>query len=486
LVSVGFNFLMGQAIGKNKSKRILALGIGANILLLGVFKYTGFVCQIVDDALGLSWPIPHIILPLAISFFTFQQIAFLVDIYGGVAGVPRFLHYSLFITFFPHLIAGPITHHGEMLPQFAEPRIFRPHVESLSLGFTVFVIGLFKKVIIADGVAHFSTPVFTAAGLGTLPTFFEAWGGAFAYAMQIYFDFSGYSDMAIGLGLLFGISLPLNFSSPYKAPGIIDFWRRWHMTLTRFLTAYVFNPLALAQTRRRMSAGKPVVNPKRTSFGAFVTILAIPTLLTMFISGVWHGAGWQFIIFGLLHGVFLTINHGWRLLKAHLKWRDAEPPSVRYAMSVLLTFLCSTVALVFFRSADVGSAGRMIAGMIGWNGIIVPTGIARLPYIDSLMQVVGVRADDLTLFWLRELPWLAILFWIVWFMPNVEQWMRHYRTSLGPALRKIWFDRGFLADTPVAVWHPSVACGCIVSMIGLYALLTTFSHAPSEFLYFQF
>src|SRR5581483_3952198 len=274
-------------------------------------------------------------------------------------------------------------------------------IETLSLGFTVFVIGLFKKVIVADGIAHFSTPVFTAAGLGILPTFLEAWGGALAYAMQIYFDFSGYSDMAIGLGLLFGISLPLNFSSPYKAPSIIDFWRRWHMTLTRFLTAYIFNPLALAQTRQRMAAGKPVVQPKYTSFGAFVTILAFPTLVTMFISGVWHGAGWQFIIFGLLHGVFLTINHGWRLLKDRFQWRDAKPASLRYSASVLLTFFCSTVALVFFRSTDVSAATRMVGGMIGWNGIVVPPGLARLPVVHLLVQALEIKVDDLTLFWLR-------------------------------------------------------------------------------------
>lgn len=485
--SIAFNFLLGRLLARSPSKHLLVIGVLGNVLLLGVFKYTGFVGHTIDEIFGTSWYVPEIALPLAISFFTFQQIAFLADTYDGVAEEPRALQYTLFITFFPHLIAGPITHHREMLPQFNDSRILRPRLDLISTGMTVFLAGLFKKVIIADGVATYAKPVFEAAAQGVPPSLLEAWGGALAYAMQIYFDFSGYSDMAIGLGLLFGISLPLNFASPYKAASIIEYWQSWHMTLTRFLTAYIFTPIVLALTRKRLAAGKPVLRPGRTSLSTFLVLLAGPTMMTMFVSGVWHGAGWQFIIFGLLHGVFLTINHGWRTLKSHWKWwRLVGLRSVRHAASVLTTFLCATLALVFFRSADVPTAMRIVDGMIGWNGAALPDFFERIPILHAMSQALHLPISTLPFFSVHELYWLPILFWIVWFMPNVEQWMRHYKTALNAKLRAIWYEGWILQGNPLAVWRPTVACGCIVSAIGLFALLKAFSHAPTEFLYFKF
>ena len=484
--SIVFNFYVGRVLAANPSRLLFIGGVAANVLLLGFFKYTGFVGTTVSDLLDLGWHVPEIALPLAISFFTFQQIAFLADSYDGVAEEPKLLNYSLFITFFPHLIAGPITHHKEMIPQFDEPAIFRPRVDLFSLGLTVFFVGLFKKVVIADGVALYARPVFEAAALGVEPSLLEAWGGALAYAMQMYFDFSGYSDMAIGLGLLFGISLPLNFNSPYKAPSIIEFWQCWHMTLTRFLTAYIYNPIVLALTRRRLALKKSVLRPGRTDLSAFVMLLAVPTLVTMFISGFWHGAGWQFIAFGLLHGVFLTVNHGWRMLKARGGWSVPGPEPLRHAASVLLTFVCATLALVFFRAADLPAALRIVGGMIGANGFVLPQDVMNVAAGRAIVQAFDLRAAELDLFWVREILWLTLLFGIVWFMPNVAQWMRHYQTALAPKLKTIWYDRKALADTPLAVWHPSVACGLIVGAIGVMALLRTFSSAPTEFLYFQF
>jgi hypothetical protein len=293
--------------------------------------------------------------------------------------------------------------------------------------------------------------------------------------------------MAIGLGLLFGISLPLNFASPYKAASIIEYWQSWHMTLTRFLTAYIFTPIVLALTRKRLAAGKPVLRPGRTSLPTFLVLLAGPTMITMFVSGVWHGAGWQFIIFGLLHGVFLTINHGWRTLKSRLKWWQAIGlRSVRHAASVLTTFLCATLALVFFRSADVPTAMRIVDGMVGWNGAALPDFFDRIPVLRTASQALHLPTATLPFFSVHELYWLPILFWIVWFMPNVEQWMRHYQTALNAKLKAIWYEGWLLQGTPLAVWRPTVACGCIVSAIGLFALLKAFSHAPTEFLYFKF
>jgi alginate O-acetyltransferase complex protein AlgI len=484
--SILFNFQVGRRLARSPSKPLFIAGVAANVLLLGFFKYTGFVGASVSDLFDLGWDVPEIVLPLAISFFTFQQIAFLADSYDGVAEEPKLLNYSLFITFFPHLIAGPITHHKEMIPQFDETAIFRPRVDLFSLGLTVFFIGLFKKVAIADGIALYARPVFEAAALGTEPTLLEAWGGSLAYAMQMYFDFSGYSDMAIGLGLLFGISLPLNFNSPYKAPSIIEFWQRWHMTLTRFLTAYIYNPIVMALTRRRLAAKKSLLRSGRTDLPAFVMLVAVPTIVTMFISGFWHGAGWQFIAFGLLHAVFLTINHGWRMLKARYGWTPPGPAWLRHAGSVLLTFLCATLALVFFRSADMPSALRIVAGLVGANGVVLPNDVMNFEAGRALVGVLGLRASELELFWPREVFWLTLLFAIVWLLPNVEQWMRHYQTALAPKLKAIWYEGKALADSPLAVWHPSVACGVLVGAIGITALLRTFSSAPTEFLYFQF
>jgi alginate O-acetyltransferase complex protein AlgI len=484
--SIVFNFHVGRRLAKNPSKMLFLAGVAANVLLLGFFKYTGFVGTTVSDLLDLGWEVPEIVLPLAISFFTFQQIAFLADSHDGVAEEPKLLNYSLFITFFPHLIAGPITHHKEMIPQFDEPAIFRPRIDLFSLGTTVFLVGLFKKVVIADGIALYARPVFEAAALGVEPTFLEAWGGSLAYAMQMYFDFSGYSDMAIGLGLLFGISLPLNFNSPYKAASIIEFWQRWHMTLTRFLTAYIYNPIVLALTRRRLAAKKSVLRSGRTDLSAFIMLIAVPTIITMFISGFWHGAGWQYIVFGLLHGVFLTVNHGWRMFKSRQGWKDPGSNSLRHAGSILLTFLCATLALVFFRSADVPSALRIVAGLVGANGVVLPQDVMNLVDGQAAAEALGLATGELDLFWSRSAIWLALLFGIVWLMPNVEQWMRHYQTGLAPKMKAIWYDRKRLADSPLAAWHPTVACGVIVGAIGVTALLRAFSSAPTEFLYFQF
>jgi D-alanyl-lipoteichoic acid acyltransferase DltB (MBOAT superfamily) len=241
--SVIFNYFLGSLLNNpllKTRKIILIFGIFINLFLLGYFKYYNFFILNINNIFSSSLPIETIILPLAISFFTFQQITYLVDAYKGRTSEYDFLHYCLFVTFFPQLIAGPIVHHKEMLPQFTKKIINQLNYENLAVGLTIFVFGLFKKVVIADGIAGYATPVFSAAEAGITLTFFDAWGGALAYTFQLYFDFSGYSDMAIGLARMFGIRLPLNFNSPYKANNIIEFWRRWHMTLSRFLREYLF------------------------------------------------------------------------------------------------------------------------------------------------------------------------------------------------------------------------------------------------------
>ena len=473
--SMVFNYLLGGVLLRRPSRNVLVLGIAANLLLLGYYKYTGFLVNTLDRALGLNWTMSEIVLPLAISFFTFQQIAYLSDAHDGAVVEHDFLNYSLFITFFPHLIAGPITHHREMLDQFREPATFTPRLDNVALGATLFLLGLFKKIIFADSLGEMASPVFAAAADGMAPPLHDAWVGALAYTLQIYFDFSGYTDMAIGLGLLFGISLPPNFDSPYKARNVIEFWSRWHMTLTRFLTAYIYNPIVLRVTRARVSAGKPQPRRGKMTAGAFFALVAYPTMLTMFISGVWHGAGWQFVVFGLLHGFYLVVAHGWRAFKARLGWKLDSDLAWHQGAAVLLTFLCVVVAMVFFRAANVTVALDILAGMAGLNAGAVHPAWEQLPGDPTLRRYLSqILRSDFTL--------IAALLIFVWTLPNTQQWMQHYRTALNWRPRENWLQQRF----PVTAWHPTPAMGAAVGVLGFFALARAFSAAPTEFLYFQF
>jgi alginate O-acetyltransferase complex protein AlgI len=485
LGSMVVNYTVGRVLARYRSKPLLIAGVAANIGLLGYYKYAGFLVQTVNGASGAAFPIPDIALPLAISFFTFQQIAFLVDSYDNVAQEASFANYSMFITFFPHLIAGPITHHKEMLPQFADRRIFRPQPDLIALGLTLFLLGLCKKVILADSVATWVRPVFETAARGAAPDLFQSWLASVGYALQIYFDFSGYTDMAIGLGMLFGIRLPRNFDSPYKTRNIIDYWSRWHMTLTRFLTSYIYNPITIRLTRARMQAGKPVLKRGKTSPGAFLVLVAQPTLITMFLSGLWHGAGWQFIVFGVLHGVYLAVNHAWRTLKANLGWTVDSSNALLRVGAVLTTFVCVVVALVFFRSRDVRTALDILAGMVGRHGAVLPYDYNRIPgvwRIGTMLHVTFGPVDVPT----TELLFTAFLLVIVWALPNTQQWLRRFETGLGsqPKASALEHQGGVLRR--LFVWRPTVAFGMIVGCVGFFSLMRALSAAPSEFLYFKF
>lgn len=455
--SMLFNFWVGGHLRQHPSRYVLGLGILANVALLVYYKYTGFLLATVDSALGMGWSIGDIILPLAISFFTFQQIAYLVDAHDGSVDEHDFFNYCLFITFFPQLIAGPITHHGEMLRQFRDPDTFRPRVDQIALGLTVFMLGLFKKVVIADPLGATASPVFATAADGTAPAFFDAWTGALSYTLQIYFDFSGYSEMAIGLGLMFGLRLPVNFDSPFKAHNVIDYWSRWHMTLTRFLTAYIYNPIVMRVTRARLAAGKPLPKRGKMSAGTFFALVAYPTVLTMFISGIWHGAGWQFVVFGLLHGFYLAAAHGWRAWKVRRGWKLDSDRLIHHVPAVGLTFLCVVIAMVFFRADSVIAALAMLRGMLG-------------------LSELAVRPDK----WV--LLGIAILLGFCWLAPNIQQWMRGMQTALDARPR----DNLLLRWVPVAGFTASPVIGLAIGAMGFFALAIAFSVAPTEFLYFQF
>jgi alginate O-acetyltransferase complex protein AlgI len=347
----------------------LALGLSLNIGVLVYFKYTNFVVATLNGVLSHKLYAATIVLPLGISFITFQKIALLVDVYSGTVASLPLLDYCLFVTFFPQLIAGPIVHHRELIPQLSRPESLRPDATTAAAGVTLFVIGLAKKVLVADALAPKAALVYTAAAAGSRIDLTSAWSGGIHYMFQLYYDFSGYSDMAIGLGMLFGVHLPFNFNSPYKAVGFVDYWQRWHITLTHFLTAYVYNPVVLCLTRRRLAAGKKTSVKGRMRTSAFVTLLAIPTLYTMGISGLWHGAGFQFIVFGLLHGVYLVIDHAYLTYRKKEKGKPLPASPAAVAAARVITLLGVLIGSVFFRADSVRAALRVLKGMTGLAGI---------------------------------------------------------------------------------------------------------------------
>src|SRR3954452_20382460 len=326
LASIAFNFLLGLKMEDPQRRRALGtLGVAINLAVLGYFKYTNFLLDSFGALTGAPLPFVNVVLPLGISFFTFQQIAYLVDVMRGAKVKRDLVSYTLFVSFFPHLIAGPLVHHAEMIPQFKRARSGRSAVLA-ARGLAMFAAGLFKKVVIADNLAQFVPPVFAHLDAGGGVSAQWPWLATLAYSLQIYFDFSGYSDMAIGLALLFGIRLPVNFRSPYKARSIIEFWRRWHITLSRFLRDYLYIPLGgnrFGESRRYQNL-----------------------MVTMLLGGLWHGAAWNFVIWGGLHGFYLCINHLWH------RWRGerATTSAAARLASWAATFLAVVIAWVFFRA----------------------------------------------------------------------------------------------------------------------------------------
>lgn len=342
LASMLFNFVMGNYLSKplkavNK-KAFLWFGIGSNVGLLGYFKYTDFLLDNFNGFFGSSIPLPHIVLPLGISFFTFTQIAYLVDCYKDKVKEYDFIRYALFVTYFPHLLAGPILHHSEMMPQFANIRNKTKNYRNIAMGLFLFSIGLFKKVVIADTFAVWANAGFDTA---TTLSFFEAWATSLSYTFQLYFDFSGYTDMAIGASLLFNIKLPINFNSPYKALDIQDFWRRWHMTLSRFLRDYIYIPLG---------------GNRRGEFRTYINLFT-----TFLLGGLWHGAGWTFIFWGTLHGLALMIHRAWKsfgfTMNKYLAW--------------FITFNFVNLTWIFFRAKEWSDALKVLSGMVGLSGMVI-------------------------------------------------------------------------------------------------------------------
>lgn len=414
LTSILVNYLFGHLLSKNRSKFILTAGIAFNLLFLGYFKYTDFILQNMNAFVRTSFELQSIVLPLGVSFFTFTQTAYLVDVYRGETKEYTKSDYLLFVTIFPHLIAGPILYHKDMVPQFSVAENYKLNYKNLTYGIVWFTIGLFKKVVIADKLAIWANQVFNNT---TDLTMLDAWGGALAYSLQLYFDFSGYSEMAIGLGLLFNYDLPLNFNLPYRTTSIIDFWRRWHMTLSAFLKNYLYIPLGGNRCNSHMRN----------------------ILITMFLGGLWHGAGWTFIFWGVLHGIFICINHLWRKTNINL------PKFVNW----LLTFNAVNLAWIFFRANSFESAMSIVKAMFDVSRFV-------LPFNKHLVKFLEMSSIELTV--LSFSDWLNIII------------------ALLVSLIVIKKDK-------IENYNP-VIVACITSMIFVYSVINF--NQKSEFLYFQF
>ena len=447
------NYFFGRYLSGHKhtaqGKGILTAGVVANLGFLGYYKYAGFLAGLSQAATGFPHDLPHIVLPLAISFFTFLQIAYLVDAYRGETEEYHFTDYLLFVTFFPHLIAGPLVHHKEMMPQFSRKKASGRTLD-LSVGLTILAIGLFKKVVVGDNLSTVSTGFFDLAANGARPpTFGEAWAGALAYALHLYFDFSGYSDMAIGSARLFGIRFPLNFHSPYKADSMVEFWRRWHMTLSRFLRDYLYIPLG----GNRKGKVRRYIN----------------LLLTMVLGGIWHGAGFAFLLWGLLHGLYLCVNHAWFAFRKKHGIKPLPKP-----LGIAITFILVLIAWVPFRAGAFehgtsGSTGQAIqvtknvfSAMFGLNGF---SGWPdKSAYVAKNSH--AFRAC------------LCIL--ACWLLPNTQQFLRRY----SPALDAGSFDDNRMGKRRWWQWRPTPLWFAF-TLILLLVTLFQFDKV-SEFIYFQF
>ena len=460
LGSILFNYGWGFMI-RRASKLMLALGITANLGGLAYFKYANFLADNLNIFTSVHINLDPVVLPLAISFFTFQQISYLVDVHRGRVPASGFLNYCLYVTFFPRLMQGPIAYYAEIMPQFASSEAYRLNLQNLAVGTTIFFFGLFKKVIIADGLSSFASPVFEAARSSYILSFLEAWQGALAYTLQIYFDFSGYSDMAIGIAFLFGIRLPLNFNSPYQSLNIIDFWRRWHISLSRFLRDYIYIPLG--------------GNRKGE------TLRFINIMITMLLGGLWHGAAWTFVWWGGLHGLFLIINHGWIKLKKSLGY-EAKAAWTGRICAGALTFIAVTAAWVYFRADTAASASRILESMAGLNGFALPEKyLTKFSWFASQLQKNGIEFREMNYFaGSNEVVYITAALLIVWLAPNVQQMMNRFEPYLN-----IMAKAGGITDGPAWLsWRPAIGWAFVLIVCALASIL--WMSRASDFLYFQF
>ncbi len=464
LPSIICNYLIGYWLAKitsHSKQTLLILAIATNLAILGYFKYANFLIENWNNI--SSWQLSNgkITLPLGISFFTFTQIAYLVDSYRGKVKEFNPTHYLLFVTYFPHLIAGPILHHHDTISQFQERKMYRWNSRNVTIGLLLFTIGLFKKVILADGVVGYVTPIFNAAKEGILPSFADSWLGALAYTVQLYFDFSGYSDMAIGLSLLFNIKLPINFNSPYQSVNITEFWRRWHITLSNFLRDYLYIPLG---------------GNRHGQFRRYLNLL-----ITMLIGGFWHGAGWTFILWGGLHGIYLVIHQSWQSIRKKSGQDLTQSKWWGRLTGRIITFVAVVIAWVLFRSETLTTAWLILRAMF------------TLPTVDKLLKF------EITDTPMSAVLWTISLLFIAWFMPNSQFLIRSFKQVIDPiqVLNKHGFKSDRLPQSVIdkirslpqllqhhEIWH-YWTIGFNLPLIFLLVAISE-SQSVKEFIYFNF
>lgn len=449
--SILFNHCWGRLLLRPYAERtrrwLLGIGVAANLAVLCFFKYTNFFLENLDLLTGQHFSALHIILPLGISFITFQKIAFLVDTWRERPKPYAIADFALFVSFFPQLIAGPIVHHREIIPQFQRPDFGTLRLDDFNLGLVVFTIGLTKKVMIADTIARWADPLFAVAAIGEPMSSFEAWGAALAYGLQLYFDFSGYADMAIGLGLMFGLLLPQNFDRPYAALSIADFWRRWHMTLSRFLRDYLYIPLG----GNRHGRWRELRN----------------LMITMLLGGIWHGAAWAFVAWGAMHGGALVIQRIWRSARGRLGL-PSLPPAAGWVLTMLLVFM----AWVPFRAESLDTAAHMWRSMVA--GPLLPDR-ARVALGDGITDWLvahGIGIEGPLHLGLQEwriaLPCLGAAFLLAVFLPDGLQLGRMLASSTKNDERRA----------------PVVASATLIAMLFVGSLI--YMSYNTVFLYYQF
>ncbi len=485
LTSLGVNYGLGRMIYRrfrtvvaNKfifnDRFFLTCGIVFNLGLLAYFKYANFFIDSISGLVGSNWTLKNLILPLGISFITFEQIAYLVDTYKGKIKDHDPIHYCLFISFFPQLISGPIVRYKELAPQLKSSKIFRFDYEYFSVGLTIFSIGLFKKVIIADNLTPHVSLIYGAVSQDVSLSFVEAWTGILAHTLRLYFDFSGYSDMAIGVARMFGIKLPLNFDSPYKTTSISQFWSHWHMTLTRFFRDYLYLPLSRWLKTWPLGKGQ-IAQQRATAINAFVGLS---------VTGLWHGAGWNFLAWGALHGIYFIVYHQWRdFLKSKGK-NLKESAWWSHLISWFLTFFAWMFALVLTRTENIDQTSSMWRSMLGFNGISLPTSLENnFSFLTNfgfnfsgLMPNIYVNPSEI-------IQLIIILLIIVLFTPNTQQWMGQYKPAVdyyagrikGKWKANIWKR---------LQWQPSSVFAFISSLLLIISLFSLYQEQP--FIYFQY
>lgn len=441
--SIVVNYILTGFIHNAEGRRrywMTVLGVTANLMLLGYFKYTNFFLDNLEILTSQNYDVAKIALPIGISFYTFQQVAYNTDTYSGLVKKRDFLSYALFVAFFPQLIAGPIVHHGQIIKQFAADSFGRIKWENILIGTSIFCLGLFSKKILADSFAEFATPVFAAADQGNAVSFVNAWKGSLAYTFQIYFDFAGYSTMAVGLGRMFGVKLPINFFSPYKSKNIIDFWRRWHVTLSTFLKDYLY--IAMGGNRK----GKA-----RRWFNL---------MATMVLGGLWHGASWNFVIWGTLHGIYLVINHAWNMFAENVAVLRSLRGSLLYSIFAwFITFIAVIIAWVGFRAVTLDGNIALLSAMFGGKGF------ASLG--------ADLAAIDLK-FWFFLVSGFAIALG----MPNMAQIFGQVRATYEKTDAAKAFGLITLSYKPTLPWIIVMA---IIGAVAVFYLSPT-----TEFLYWAF